>query len=79
MSILAKFKVNGVTKRVGWGTNPWIYDVKMNPVTSNSEENKKFFTATPSGEITLSTINEEVAKEMEPGIEFYVTFEKANK
>jgi hypothetical protein len=79
MEIVAKFRVNGVTKRRGWdGKNPWLFDVVLNPVTSDSEENKRFYAATPSGELKLFTINEEVAKEMEPGNEYYLTFKKAN-
>lgn len=79
MSVVAKFTVNGVTKRKGWdGKNPWLYDVKLNPVTGNSEENKKFYASTPSGEITLSTVNEDAANYLEPGKSFFVTFEEAN-
>lgn len=78
MSVLAKFTVNSVNKRKGWGENPWVYDINLNPVTSGSEENKQFYAATPSGNITLSTVNESVASEMEPGKNFYVTFEAAD-
>lgn len=77
MSVKAKFKVTGVTKRQGWGDNPFVWDIKLNPVVGNTEENKSFYAATPSGEITLGTVNENAANAFEPGKDYYVTFEEA--
>lgn len=78
MDIKAKFTVNGVTKRKGWdGKNPWVYDITLNPVVSGSEENQRFYAATPNGEIKLITVNESAANTFEPGAEYYVNFEKA--
>lgn len=50
--------------------------VKFVPVTGGSEENKKFYAATPSGSIEF-TISEQAAKSLELdvaklGAEFYV-------
>jgi hypothetical protein len=51
--------------------------VTLNPVTGTSEENKSFFDATPSGEIKFDTVNGDALAEFEPGVEYYVTIEKA--
>lgn len=77
MQVKAKFTVSSVTKRKGWGGNPWVWDIKLNPVTSNTDENKSFYASTPSGEIVLGTVNESAADAFEPGKDYYVTFEVA--
>jgi hypothetical protein len=45
-------------------------------VSSGSEENKKFFAATPSGIIELSALKEDL---FEVGKEYYVTFSPSQK
>lgn len=67
--IRAKFKVVSITETEGG-----LRSVKLQPVTSGSPENELFYKWTPSGEINLSTINTNVAKEFIPGLEFYVDF-----
>lgn len=74
MIVRAKFKVRALelyAEPKGSGC------VKLAPVTSGSEENKKFYSYTPSGEIVLMTVNPEAMKQFEPGAEYYVDFEKA--
>lgn len=47
-------------------TIPGFYTARFIPVSSGSEENKRFWSATPSGKLELGTINEmpfEVGKE----------------
>lgn len=77
MAVKAKFMCVSVgTQRYtkgGRGTNL----VKLNAVYGDSEENKKFFEATPSGSIELNTVKDEAAAQFEPGEEYFVTFEKA--
>jgi len=51
--------------------------VKLQPVTSGSEENREFWKYTPSGSIELSISNPEAAKIFEPGREYYVDFTPA--
>lgn len=70
--IRAKFVCNEVTKRLHWdGTKRFLYTAKMSAVYSNSEENKKFFEATPSATIELSSFKED---HFIPGKEYYVDF-----
>jgi hypothetical protein len=46
-----------VTKRC-WdkAKNTFVFDVVFHPVLMNSEENEKFFAATPAGQIQLATV-----------------------
>ncbi|MCE5226833.1 MAG: hypothetical protein LLG05_13380 [Porphyromonadaceae bacterium] len=44
----------------------------MSPVYSGSEENKQFFSATPSGDITFNTVNRDAADQIEQGKEYYI-------
>jgi hypothetical protein len=69
MSVLAKFKCEANNQ--GSVTLRAVYD--PNP----ESENGRFFQYTPSGMITLSTVNEFAAKQFVPGKEYFVTFETA--
>lgn len=69
MSVRAKFKVSSVTEIEGG-----LKSVKLQPVTSGSQENAEFYKWTPSGSIDLSTINEAASAQFKPGLEFYVDF-----
>lgn len=71
--VRAKFRVDCV-EDYGQQKN-----IKMSAVTTGSEENKAFWKWTPSGSLTLSTINEEAAKQFVPGEEFYLDFTPAPK
>lgn len=51
--------------------------VVFHPVYGNSEENKKFFEATPTGEIKLGIINQEAWPFFELDKEYYVDFRPA--
>lgn len=52
--------------------------VTLYPVYSGSEENKKFFDCTPSGQIQLGILNPEAFKQFEPGKEYYIDISEAN-
>lgn len=51
--------------------------VEMQPVYNGSEENKKFFSATPSGQIYLGIINPVASKQFEEGKEYYIDISPA--
>ena len=73
MSTRAKFTCVSVTKSKHWNQaeHEFNYAAKFNVVMGNSEENKKFFAATPSGTIEISTI---VSDEFEPGKDYFIDF-----
>jgi len=78
MSVRAKFRCETVE------TSPNIQPpddalkvVKLRAVYSGSEENEKFFHLTPSGEISLATVNAAAAAQFEAGKEYYVDFTPA--
>lgn len=52
-------------------------DVGLQPVFTDSEENKKFWNATPAGEIKMFITNENALNEFEVGQEYYIDFTKA--
>jgi hypothetical protein len=53
--------------------------VHFSPVYSGSEENKKFFQATPGGQISFYTVNESALEQFEQGKEYYVDFTPAEQ
>lgn len=68
----AKFVCTSVTKSRHWGDpGKFLYTAKFNPVTSGSEENKKFYELTPSGTIELGQYKEDL---FAPGKEYYIDF-----
>jgi hypothetical protein len=69
--VRAKFTVTGLDPVNGGIT------IKMDAVVGGSAENKKFFTYTPSGSITLNTVNTSAAGQFEVGASYYVDFTKA--
>ncbi len=52
-------------------------EIQFCPVYSGSEENKKFFEATPGGDIVMFTVNPEASQYFEIGKEYYVDFSRA--
>lgn len=57
-----------------------LYSIQMSPVYGNNDpehENTKFWQATPTGAISLGTINEAAATAFEVGAEYYVDFTPA--
>lgn len=71
----AKFKVNSITQTANWNKpGGLLYSLTLNPVTSGSEENKRFFEATPGGEIKLSVVQAEIGTHFPVGTEVYIDF-----
>ena len=52
--------------------------VTLHPVTSGSPENERFFSLTPGGYISLSTVNEDAFLQFEKGKEYYIDFSPAD-
>jgi hypothetical protein len=81
--VVCKVRFGAMKTYEAWGTNPdgsqkLGFNLEFGFVSgSDSEENKKFWEASPSGKIEFSTINEEAAKLFEFGREYYVIFRAA--
>jgi len=75
--VRAKFTVSAITTRKHWEGDAFIAEIELQTVHGNSEENKKFFAASPSGQIKLGVLNPDAAKQFTPGQAFYVDFTPA--
>lgn len=88
--VRAKFKVDRVEatlSRVRINPDgPWSEEnlrtvemrtIVMSPVGYTTPENQAFWSATPSGEVKLGTINPEAWQQFELGKEYYVDFTPA--
>jgi len=78
MSVRAKFRCESIV------TSPNIQPpdenlkvIKLRAVTSGSPENDSFFKLTPSGEISLATVNAEASAQFTEGAEYFVDFTPA--
>lgn len=78
MSVRAKFKCHTITEREGWNGVKLVRDVKLIPVTSGSDENKRFYAATPGGSVEIACANAEAAAQFVIGREYYVDFTPAD-
>lgn len=78
MNVRAKFVCVEVKKTTG-GTYDErgkyvpgvLHGYRFNPVSGNSEENKKFFSSTPSGVVELHSVRDDL---FELGKEYYLDF-----
>ena len=74
-TIIAKYLCTSVTKSKHWdGRGRFLFTAKMSPVMSGSEENKKFFEATPSGSFEIGMFKDDA---FEPGKEYFLNITKA--
>ena len=69
--VRAKFRVDSITE------SSYGKTIELRPVTQGSPENEQFYRLTPGGSISLSTVNEEAAKQFKVGAEFYIDFTPA--
>lgn len=74
MNIRAKMQV-AYKNKSQWNAANW--QVRLQAVTDGSEENKKFFAATPSGYVEV-WVNEAVADQFQEGAEYYIDFVPAS-
>ena len=89
MSVRAKFKVSTITRMQGSRRNDdgkyvpcEMQSIKLNAVYGGddaSHENRKFWDATPSGELTLNVIHADAGNYFELSEEYYLEFTKALK
>lgn len=71
----AKFVCTSVSKSKHWdGSGKFLFTARMTPVMNGSEENKKFYASTPSGNIELGQFSEDL---FEPGKSYFVDFTEA--
>lgn len=81
--IRAKFKVTEITRHMGSKKegDAWVpaemQTIKAVPVSGGSEENKRFWDASPSGELRLGVINQAAWSAFELGREYYLDFTEA--
>lgn len=76
MPVRAKFKVQRIERSL-WGKGIEVQTIVLLPVSGGTDENKKFWEATPSGEIKLGTVNAAAAAAFDLEGEYYVDFTKA--
>ncbi len=69
MGIRAKMYV---TKKEQDPNSSGQFILGFQPVTSGSQENESFFKFTPAGSLSLQTVNEAVASQLEVGQEAYI-------
>lgn len=79
MTMRAKFKVTSITQTAHWNKpGESLFTLSLQPVSSGSEENKRFYEATPGGEIKLSVLNAAIGQQFPIGKEVYVDFTPAD-
>ncbi len=74
MQTRCKFMCNSVTKRKVWNKEEYTFEAEFSAVSSGSPENEKFFAATPSGSLKVSTYVDDI---FEPGKAYYIDISEA--
>ena len=75
--VKAKFSV-GYVKAMTHGSEVHLNAVHPGNNEGDLEEHKKFWEATPNGQITMTIKNSAAAEDVQPGDFHYVTFERAD-
>ena len=76
MDIICKIYCSGYRVAQGWGQFPRVRTVDFGFVANNSPENKKFWEATPSGQIQIGVANEGAMEHFDVGEEYYMVITK---
>ena len=72
-----KYVCQAVTKRQHWSRKElFLYEASFSIVADGSEENKKFFEATPSGNLNIGTYKEDLFL---PGKSYYLDISEAGE
>jgi len=76
--VRTKFRCVEMGKIPGWGGSgaKFHYSYRFTAVSDGSEENKKFFAATPSAEVRITALRDDL---FEVGEEYYADFTSANQ
>ena len=80
--VRAKFQCNSMKKYVGYVSKPgsnkseqgFLYEYEFYAVTSGGNENESFFASTPSGQLKMSCIRDNL---FIPGKTYYLDFPEA--
>jgi hypothetical protein len=67
--VRCKFRCIQKIEQIGWGEHPILWSYEFQAVTQNSEENKKFWAATPAGKLSVTSISAEL---FQVGQEYYM-------
>jgi hypothetical protein len=77
-TVRCKFLCNSVTKTQNWsrgdGAPKFVYGYEFSAVYEGSEENKKYFASTPSGNLKINAFKDDL---FEPGKEYYLDIQPA--
>lgn len=73
--VRGKFKVTEIRRNM-WSSGE-VTTIKLCPVSGGSEENKRFWAASPSGSIELGCCNAVAVAQFELDGEYYVDFTRA--
>jgi hypothetical protein len=75
MSVIAKFRCNSIKD---FGSSKEVELSPVYPGPTASEEDKAFWTATPTGLLQMRIDNPDASIQFEPGRSYYLTFEEAD-
>ncbi len=82
--VRAKFKLNSISRSImhRYDENKQLVPVEIqtlrfSPVSGGSEENKKFWAASPSGSLELGCVNAAAVAQFELDKEYYLDFTPA--
>lgn len=70
-NVVAKMRFNAIKTFINW-ENRKVAQLEFTVVQGNTEENKKFFDASPSGTLTLGTVNQGVIDTLDLNTDYYV-------
>ena len=75
MTVRAKFRLNSYSTSMQGGKE--MRTLNFTPVSSGSEENKKFWEWTPSGSLQLGTVNPTAWEQFQLEKDYYLDFTPA--